>query len=192
MTESDAWDAVIVAGGAGTRLGGVSKPELVIGKAALLDRAIAAVEGARSLVMVGGPRVDGIAWTVEEPPGSGPAAAIAAGLARVADDPSPWTLVLGVDTPIASAAVPALLASRERDGAWLVDGDGHEQPIVAVYKTAAMRDACAALAASGLVNGASIRALTAELDMVSVADTHGAARDVDTWEDVTYWEGVLG
>jgi hypothetical protein len=37
----------------------------------------------------------------------------------------------------------------------------------------------------------SLRRLTGGLDMASVADAHGASRDVDTWEDVRYWEEEL-
>jgi molybdopterin-guanine dinucleotide biosynthesis protein A len=192
VTDAWAWDAIIVAGGGARRLGGASKPELVVGGTALLDRAIDAVTGARSVVTVGGPQRDGIAWTVEEPPGSGPAAAIAAGLVALENAPAPWTVVLGVDTPRAADAVPVLLAARAGDGAWIVDADGREQPLVAVYRTAALRDATGGLAASGALVGASLRALTSELDMAPVPDAHGAARDLDTWEDARYWEGVFG
>jgi molybdopterin-guanine dinucleotide biosynthesis protein A len=186
VSDVDAWDAVIVAGGAGLRLGGVSKPELVLGGLALIDRSLDAVEGARSVVVVGGPRTEGVAWTVEEPPGSGPASAIAAGLAALGTDPAPWTVVLGVDTPRAADAVPGLLAAREADGVWLVDEDGREQPLIAVYRTQAL--AARAVAARP---GDSLRSLTGGLAMCRVQDVDGLARDVDTWEDVAYWEGVL-
>jgi hypothetical protein len=40
--------------------------------------------------------------------------------------------------------------------------------------------------------GDSLRDLTGGLDMRVVADPGDSSRDIDTWEDVTYWEGVLG
>ncbi len=74
--------AVVVAGGAGRRLGGLDKPALVIGSTTLLDRALAAVVGADPVVVVGParPSVRQVRWTVERPPGGGPVAALAAGL----------------------------------------------------------------------------------------------------------------
>ena len=48
-----AYDAIIVAGGRGTRLGGVSKPDLSVGGMPLLDRTLVAVAGAQFAVIVG-------------------------------------------------------------------------------------------------------------------------------------------
>lgn len=185
MTES--FDAIIVAGGRGERLGGESKPELVLGGRALLDISLDAVAGARAVVVVGGPRRDGVAWTVEEPPGSGPAAAVAAGVAALAEGAAPWTVVIAVDMPRVGVAVEPLLSARGGDGAWVVDGDGRPQPLLAVYRTATL----AARATEPLAN-APMRRLVAGLDMAEVRDAQGAARDVDTWDDVTYWKETLG
>ena len=205
-----AWDAVVIAGGAGSRLGGASKPELVVGGVALVDRTLAAVAGARAVMLVGGPRREGVGWTVEDPPRSGPAAAVAAGVAALAAaargagagaaaGPAPWTVVLGVDTPRAEQAVQALLAAREGDGgaspvgatsfdgAWLVDGEGREQPLVAVYRTRVL-----AAHAEGDLIGASLRRLVGGLAMIAVPDTAGLSRDLDTWDDARFWKETLG
>lgn len=201
-----AWDAVVIAGGAGSRLGGASKPELVVGGVALVDRTLAAVSGARAVMLVGGPRREGVGWTVEDPPRSGPAAAVAAGVAALAAaargggvSPAPWTVVLGVDTPRAEQAVQALLAAREGDGgalvdgatsfdgAWLVDGEGREQPLVAIYRTSAL-----AAHAEGDLIGASLRRLVGGLAMIAVPDTAGLSRDLDTWDDARFWKETLG
>ncbi|MCB2412115.1 NTP transferase domain-containing protein [Demequina sp. TTPB684] len=206
--------AVIVAGGAGTRLSGVSKPELKIAGRTLLERTLDACEGASNVVIVGGEHLkrEGALWACEDPPGSGPAAGLAAGL-NVLDaegDPSPLVLVLGTDTPRASAVAGVLLermaddvaevllermtdegADSERagvmDGAWLVDASGNPQPLVAVYRRDAIANRCASHAAPG----ASLRRVTEGLSMIAVPDVHDASRDVDTWEDVEYWEGKL-
>jgi len=188
--------AVIVAGGAGTRLSGVSKPELKIAGRTLLERTLDACEGANNVVIVGGEHLkrDGALWACEDPPGSGPAAGLAAGLGVLdaVADPSPLVLVLGTDTPRASAVAGVLLermrdGSPEVDGAWLVDASGKPQPLVAVYRRDAIANRCASHAAPG----ASLRRVTEGLAMIAVPDVHDASRDVDTWEDVEYWEGKL-
>ena len=183
------WDAVIVAGGAGTRLGGASKPDLTVAGQTLLARTLEAVSGARGVVVVGGPRVDGVAWTVEDPPGSGPAAAVAAGVAALADGAAPWTVVLGVDTPLAADAVARLIAARDdgSDGAWLVDAEGRKQPLLAIYRTEALAARC-----EGTLANASLRRLTAGMDMVAVRDAEGLSRDLDTWDDARFWKEQLG
>ncbi|MFD5771575.1 molybdenum cofactor guanylyltransferase, partial [Streptomyces sp. NPDC127049] len=80
-----AYDAVVLAGGAARRLGGVDKPGLRVGGRALLDRVLAACAGARLTVVVGDPRptVRPVRWTRERPAGTGPVAALAAGAAAL-------------------------------------------------------------------------------------------------------------
>ncbi len=204
MVSADAspFAAIIVAGGAGTRLSGVSKPGLVIAGRTLMDRTLDACRGASRVVIVGGDhlRRAGALWACEEPPGSGPAAGLAAGLAALeaAGDASTLVLVLGADTPRAHAGVAALLErvrngadglddASVHDGAWLVDGSGVPQPLVAVYR----REAIAARCAVDAAPGAPLRRVTDGLHMAAVDDVHGASRDVDTWEDVEYWEREL-
>ncbi|MBO0840732.1 MAG: NTP transferase domain-containing protein, partial [Sciscionella sp.] len=83
--------AVILAGGAGRRLSNVDKPALVVGGRRLLDRALDAVEGADPIVVVG-PRREvsrPVRWAREDPPGSGPVAGIAAGIAVLCGTPAP-------------------------------------------------------------------------------------------------------
>lgn len=191
--EAAPFAAIIVAGGAGTRLSGVSKPGLVIAGRTLMDRTLDACAGASHVVIVGGEHLkrNGALWACEEPAGSGPAAGVSAGLAALdaAGDAAALVLVLGADTPRAHVAVAALLARARAgvDGAWLVDGSGVSQPLVAVYR----REAIAARCAADTSPGASMRRVTNGLHMAAVDDVHGASRDVDTWEDVEYWEGEL-
>ncbi|XVV06848.1 molybdenum cofactor guanylyltransferase [Actinosynnema sp. CA-248983] len=66
----DTWDAVVLAGGRGSRLGGVDKAAVEVGGRTLLDHALDAVRGARRTVVVGPEKpVPGVVWTREEPPG---------------------------------------------------------------------------------------------------------------------------
>ncbi len=184
------WNAVIVAGGKGSRLGGASKPDLSVGGITLLERALCAVAGAQDVVLVGGPRHQTVRWTVEDPPGSGPAKALAAGLTAMAHH-APWTVVLAVDTPRAADAVPQLLAAVADaggvDGAWFIDAEGEAQPLVAIYRTAALLDRT-----RDLEEGTSMRRLVAGLAMVPVPDVDGVARDLDTWGDAEFWKEQLG
>ncbi len=182
------WDAVILAGGAGTRLGGVTKGDLTLAGATLMDRALSATVEARARVIVGGAHTDAVTWTTEDPPGTGPAAGIAAGLRALAQPRAPWVVVLAVDTPGAAGLVPRLLASAStaRDGAWIVDAGGRAQPLLAVYRTATLAVRCRA----GLA-GASVARLVGGLDMTGIHDELDAAHDVDTWADVALWEERL-
>lgn len=208
----DDWDALILAGGKGERLGGVDKATLVVGGRQLIDHVLSAVAGARAAVQVGGPRTDGVRWTVEEPAGGGPAAAVIAGLDELRRDAdhAPWTVVLAVDTPGAASAVPGLLTARDdvqagrADGAHLVDEHGHAQHLIAVYRTESLQAAAlqarpsraGARASAGApptsASGVSMRTLVGGLTLVPVADRDDAAHDLDTWEDVHFWKERLG
>ena len=65
--------AVLLAGGAGSRLGGVDKAALRLDGTTLLDRALAALTGL-DVVVVGPPRpLPGLRVVREDPPRSGPA-----------------------------------------------------------------------------------------------------------------------
>ena len=113
--------AVVVAGGASRRLNHVPKASLSDGTNTLLDCALEAVAAASPRVVVGPeslPLPSGVLRTREDPPFSGPAAAIHAGLECIAADcersqvPLPdWCLILGVDTPRIAPAVQQLIAA---------------------------------------------------------------------------------
>jgi len=176
---------VVLAGGRGSRLGGSSKPEVVVGGRALLDHALAAVQDATQVVIVGPPSVSrpGIATVLEDPPDGGPVAGLAAGLAALSS-PSAFVVVLACDVPRAGAALPALLSAASVDGvdgARLVSSDGHPQHLVAVYRSPALTSALRRLTT---VHGASMRALLAALTLADVPDTDDSAADADTWADV--------
>ncbi len=110
--------AVILAGGRGSRLGGVRKADLVVGGRRLLDVVLDACTGCAPVVVVGEADLvvpPGVLRTREDPPFSGPASGLAAGLtaARVAAGGSgtmpDWVVCLGCDQPGAPDAVPALI-----------------------------------------------------------------------------------
>lgn len=198
-------DAVVLAGGQGRRLGGLSKAEVPVAGVAMIDRVLLATTGARHVVIVGPPELarPGIPTTLEQPASGGPVAGIAAGLAALASTPggddasTPASegdgpvLVLACDVPrvagVETALFGALAAAPEADGAHLVDAEGHSQ-LVAVYR----RDALAgALAGLGGGHGISVRRLNARLSMVAVADPDGHGQDADTWDDVRHLDAVI-
>lgn len=190
------YDALILAGGRSARLGGVPKSGLFFDGESLLDRAIAAARGALRIVVVGPgvPTPPDVLHTREDPPFSGPAAAIDAGLAALSANrqPASFTLVLACDMPLVNLAVPALLAAardeaKKRtahfDGIGAISPDGRHQPLAAVYSTDALVRNAAVMAASGQLTNGSVRSLLANLDVVPVPVPAGSTDDVDTWAD---------
>lgn len=186
-------DAVILAGGRGARLGGVSKADLRIGGERLLDLALRAASGAATTVVVGDVAVPpGVLLTRERPPLGGPAAGLLAGLDAVAD-PAPWTLVLACDLPDAVAITARLRAALppappDADGLVLTDATSTPQHLAALYRTASLRRA---FAAAGDPTGRSMRSVLDGLTLLPVAP--GAARpdDVDTPEQLARWEASV-
>jgi molybdopterin-guanine dinucleotide biosynthesis protein A len=190
-TEAGPWAAVVLAGGSGRRLGGVDKPALVVGGRTLLDRAVAAAaEAGAARTVVVGPRRDTerpVSWTREDPPGSGPLAGLAAGLAALGDRPDA-VVVLAADLPkVSSSLVERLLAGlgEKADTVAVVDPQGWVQPLVAAYRTGPL---LAALEAVGDPRDRPVRSLLEYLRVATVADADGAA-DIDTPGDLARWQG---
>ncbi|AEG44953.1 molybdenum cofactor guanylyltransferase [Isoptericola variabilis] len=191
------FDAVILAGGRATRLGGVAKSGIVVGGVTLLEHALAATREARRTVVVGpddGTRLpDGTLRTREDPPFGGPVAGIDAGLrALERAAAAELVLVLAVDVPRSALAVPrlraALAAHPDADGAHLVTPEG-PQWLVGLYRRAALRGTLDAVRdPSGSVHGLPVRRLVTLLRRVGVSDEAGLSDDVDTWDDVTRLE----
>ncbi|AOT03524.1 molybdenum cofactor guanylyltransferase [Arthrobacter sp. U41] len=195
------FDAVILAGGRSSRLGGVPKGGLLHDGATLLERALRAARGAAATAVVGpdpGNLPEGVLSCREDPPFAGPAAAIAAGLAALerhrGRDPlhrtaAPYTLVLACDMPRAGAAVRALLEAAAEgapeDGLAAVSADGRRQPLVGLYNTAALQRRTAEAAQRGALENASVFALLARLEVREVNVPAGSTDDVDTWDDAS-------
>ncbi|MGN7253071.1 molybdenum cofactor guanylyltransferase [Arthrobacter sp. SAFR-014] len=184
------FDAIILAGGRSSRLGGSRKSALMYDGATLLERSLAAAEGARHTVVVG-PEAAGLPAEVltsrEDPPFAGPAAAIAAGLAALQGaDPAGMVLVLACDMPRVGDAVRALrdaLPGADADGVMAASADGRLQPLAGFYGTAALERAVQAAAARNALVHGSVFALLASLDVQAVVVPAGSTDDVDTWDD---------
>lgn len=111
---------IVLAGGTAERMGGISKPDVVVGGKTMLVRAIEevrAVAPVARIVVVAPPEVaipQGVERVLEDPPLGGPVAGVAAGLAKMATLPGyrPGALIglLTCDAPLA----PRLYSALER------------------------------------------------------------------------------
>lgn len=177
------YDAVVLAGGYGRRLGGVDKAGLEVGGGTLLARVLVALAGAERTVCVGPERDTASAaiWCREQPPGGGPVAALAAAMPYLRER---VVVVLAVDLPLVDtvtvAALVAAVADSDYGGAVAVDGAGRAQPLLAAYRRVALARAVAALPT---VAGASMRDLIAPLVLRRVP-VGLAALDCDTADDL--------
>lgn len=179
-------DAVVLAGGAATRMGGVDKPGLAVAGRTLLEHVVDAVRGHdpdSDVTVVGPERPSPRARYVrEEPPGGGPVPALRAGLPHVR---APWCALLAADLPhldpghLAALAAAARTAGGDgrdggagRDGAVLVDAAGREQWLTGMWRTDALRAALADY------TGRSLYGLLGPLDPAHVR-VHGGPEDFD-------------
>lgn len=183
------YDAIVLAGGGARRLGGVDKPALDVGGLSLLDRVMAAVAGASQVVLVGPhrPELSVTLTTSEQPPGSGPLAALAAGLRYVA---APTVVVLAADLPYVEPRDvdqlrTELVKHGTRDAAIAVDAGGHQQHLLACWRTSSLRRH---LAEIGPLRGTALRHLTDRATVVHVRLPPREGRapefDIDTPADL--------
>ena len=157
MDDVSAWDAVVLTGGGARRLDGVAKHLLLVGGRTVLARVMDATADASRVIVVGPPdATPGVdVFVREQPPGGGPVAALAAGLAEVRAD---QVVVLAGDLPFLTApALAQLRAAGDRTRvAMAVDDEGRDQYLLAVWPVAHLR---AALPATDAAAGRSLRSL---------------------------------
>jgi molybdopterin-guanine dinucleotide biosynthesis protein A len=175
-------DALILAGGAGSRLGGADKPALQVAGRSLLDRVVDACSGCSRVVVVGPPRTTSrqVLTVREEPPGGGPVAALGAGLPLVE---AAHVALLAADLPFVTADVLELLEaqlSETADGALLVDPDGRDQLLLGVWRASALRSA---LESVGDPSGQPLGRLLRRLSVVRVPASALSAADARAWRD---------
>lgn len=186
MTASATWDVLVVAGGSARRMGGTDKVMLEVGGAPLLHRTIAAAADAHHLIVVGPhrPVPADVTWCREDPPGGGPAAAIAAGAAHV---DVPAVVLLAADMPFVDNAVVRALATglHEDRGTVAIDPAGEPQWLCSAWPVAMLRDAT-------LVAGASLRQTLGRLPWTSVTLDGRQMLDCDTPEHVARARELAG
>ena len=143
---------IVLAGGAGRRMGGVDKAALLVGGVTLLDRVLGAARPVCERLVVVGPvrptGVAGVTFVTEAEPGGGPGAAVAAGLAAAPD--AGVVLVLAADLPLlTSGHLRRLLAALDGAGAEAAaaEDEGGPNPLLAAYAGPALATRAGALRA---------------------------------------------
>lgn len=177
---TDGFAAVVLAGGAARRMGGVDKTALRVGGRTLLDRTLSAVATADPLVVVGPRRAteSEVRWAREDPPGSGPLAGLAAGLREIAE--AELVAVLAADHPgLTAETISRLRAAVRNSGAVLVDSGGRAQWLQGVWRTEVLRAHM-----PEQTENRPMRALFGHLDPVLVPAVGDETTDLDTPEDL--------
>ncbi|MBC7300273.1 MAG: NTP transferase domain-containing protein [Nocardia sp.] len=177
-------DAIVLAGGRASRMGGVDKPAIVIGGRSMLEAALDSVRDCDEVVVVGPHRreLDARFGQVREvPAGSGPVAAIGTGLVAL-DSAAAWIVVLAADMPFLTGDTVQQLLRRATestaDAVFAMDDSGRPQYLVGVWRRSALVAALAGL--DSLVNQPMKAIVPAETVLVELADI----ADCDTEEEV--------
>lgn len=197
VRRDDGFHAVmILAGGTGRRLGGVSKPDVRIGGRRLIDLCIDNLPPCRHIVAIAPDSVevpDGVWRVVEDPPLSGPAAGVAAGWKKAASleglHEGALVALVPTDAPLAGKALPALQKALLTGdaGCALAFAHGFAQRTIAVFRARALE----AMTRDGCLNMSLRRALE-RIDVVEVPVEPALVMDVDTPEDRAQLEEQLG
>ncbi len=176
---------IVLAGGRGTRMGGVNKAALTVHGERFVDRLLRQLPYGTPAVVVS-PHFLGVPQVCETPLYGGPAAGIARGLSelcsREGTDRDELVAVVAVDAPDSPRLLPRLAAALDRApdaGVALVrSADGHLQPLCAVWRARCLVDALEAL---GSPRHASAMRLIRQTRWVAVdSDAHQSERDYDT------------
>lgn len=167
---------LLLTGGASRRMGS-DKALLEFDGRRMVDRAAAALATVATPVVEVGPGWSGLPAVREDPPGSGPLAAISAGAdaLRAAGHRGP-VIVLAVDMPRVTVDVLRLLAARPGLVTAVPRADGHPQVLCARYGPDALAEIDRRLAAGAK----SLRLLVEDL----------ATRGEAAWVEPEEWQQV--
>ena len=151
--------------------------------------------GGPAVVVVGPPRElpAGVALTREDPPGGGPAAALAAGFRALPElPPSGLVAVLAADLPLITGGTVARLcravsADPLVGGAVLIDLDGRRQHLIGVWRSASLAWAISQRQRRQDWHGCSLRGLFAPIPVAEVPSVGDEAADVDNTADLRRW-----
>lgn len=181
--------AVVLCGGTSARMGGGDKTALSLGDRTVLDTLLSGLPAHWDLVCVGEarPMCRAVTWTRETPGGGGPVAGIAAGLTYV---DSPLVVVLAGDQPLAATAArhvaEALEGARaDVDGVLATQADGRGQPLLAAYRTTALRGVV-----PGDPTGCGVHRTVDPLRLDRIEVPEHSTLDIDTPSDLSRAEQV--
>lgn len=189
-------DVIILAGGKGTRMEGLDKADIVVDGERLIDVILddlALQTGLMQVVVVTSRDLKlrpGVKHVAENPPFSGPLAAINAGVKDLAaGDPSAMTAILAVDAPDSAEMLDSLITalnSHDEADVAAVQSEGSLQTLCAVWNTEALTRY---LRSIGEVEDRSVYALF-DLAEVTKIDGTGQERDYDTLEELAAYGEV--
>lgn len=188
-----ATSVIVLCGGASRRMGGVDKTRARLGATTVLDRLLDTLPSCWDVVCVGEerPTTRAVTWRRESPPGGGPVAGIATGLALLEHLGAEICAVVGGDMPFAATTLTlcylTLQASPTDDGVLGVSPDGRTQPLLAAYRTAALRRAMPAVS-----GGARLMPLLDAMKLGRVPCELESALDVDTPEALEQARHIVG
>lgn len=174
---------LLLTGGASRRLGH-DKATLRLDGETLAARAAAALTARCAPVLEVGPGRTALPTIREDPPGSGPLSALAAGIAELgAAGPLDAVLLVGCDLPHVGPALDALVAAPPAALVVPVDANGRHQYVCARYGSELLEQAAGLVAAGER----SLRALAALAPAGRVIELTGlpaeVLADVDTAAD---------
>lgn len=182
---------MVLAGGRGSRLGGVAKGEIRLGGERLIDIVAGAALGSGcERVVTSGNVTSELALSVREnPPFGGPVAGLAAALPEVKTD---WIMLLASDLPHARLLCHLLAESfhhmdPELDGLVTLT-DFRIQWLAGIYRRDAIE---AAFERLDRVEGSSLRSVLGGLKLREVQDPEGLAHDMDTPEDLEAFKASM-
>lgn len=133
--------AIVLAGGEGSRMGGVLKPLLHLKGEPIIARVLRAVADADRIVVVGPQELRAAmppeaVLTREDPPGTGPVKGLAAGFALC--DGAGEIAVVAADLPFLHRQALAALRQLSAGAAVYVDDEGRWQSMVSVWRASVL------------------------------------------------------
>lgn len=183
--------SVIVLTGGSSRRMGSDKASLNFGPGTLLQFQLNQIPNNIPIIVVGDVADAGsdVLFTREDPPGSGPVAAIAAGLELVT---TAGVLLLAVDAPFAAPHLLTLNLTPGHNAIVPQDLNGKAQYLAGLYRSDSLRYALEKL---GSPKNRSMRELISHLPAVEFIDLNSDNSqdfiDLDTPEDVTHARETL-
>lgn len=185
--------AVVLAGGTSRRFGS-DKLQASLEGGTLLDRSLRAIAATWPIVVVGNSRalVRPVTFVSEDPPGSGPAAAVVCGVRAALELAVDYLVVFPGDAPRGGESAKSLLDTLQAQNAVAVvgtDEQGREQPLQLAL-TRAAADTLISAASSGTVPvaNASARSLLNHLGPLDrVPLTPRQRYDIDTQHQMFVW-----
>jgi molybdenum cofactor guanylyltransferase len=169
---------LLLTGGASRRMG-TDKALIEVDGQRLVDRAAAVLAAVADPVIEVGPGWSDLPAVREDPPGSGPLAALSTGAAALrAAGHAGAVLVLAVDMPRVSVELLQFLAGRPGSATAVPRAGGYPQPMCARYGP----DVLAAVDDRLAAGGRSLRDLLESL----------AAEGIVEWVEAEEWEPVAG